>query len=153
MKFRWVPWYKATFDIEETRVEFLERVKKAVDDDYIGYVDDNGFRIFFRRFLGRLSFIHIKEFQTSYSTILWCGVQQNKKHLKITVYISLYWLAYLILLPLFIIPIVESITNGEPLFLLFSLAVYFFAILFYNLRAHVLYNFFLKILHNKLNLY
>ena len=56
MKFRWVPWYKTTFEIDVKCIDFLQRVRKAVDHDdwkksgsrYLGYVYNNRFDIFFR---------------------------------------------------------------------------------------------------------
>lgn len=98
MKFRWVPWYRTTFEVDETKVDFMRRVKTFVccDDlsaktsDYIGDVDGDVFRIFFRRLPQKYSLIQIKEFQTSYSTILWGRVVERGEKCKIEIiYFSL----------------------------------------------------------------
>lgn len=162
MKFRWVPWYKTTFEIDEKCIDFMERLKTAIcfDDwegkrnDFIGYVGSNRFDIFFRKFFGRAGFVQTKEHQSNLSVIL-LGKVKNKVEggSEVEVYIILNWLAYLIIAPFMIIPVIGAISSSEPLFLIISLAVYSITLLFFNLRAHVLYNFFLKILHNKSNFY
>lgn len=162
MKFRWVPWYKTTFEIDVKCIDFLQRVRKAVDHDdwkksgsrYLGYVYNNRFDIFFRKFLGRAGFVQTKEHQSNLSVIL-LGKVKNKVDggCEVEVDIILNWLAYLIIAPFIIIPVIVAISSSEPLFLVISLAVYSITLLFFNLRAHVLYNFFLKILHDKPNFY
>lgn len=161
MKFRWLPWYNTTFETDETRVEFLQRVRKAIHHDdwkeknsgYIGFVYGSKSRIFFKRVLANFSLIKVKELQANYSMILFSNMVEKDGKCKIEMIISLYWLGYLIFLPLFIFPIIESVLKHEPLFLLLSLTVYIVALLFFNLRAHILYNLFLKIFHNKLDIY
>lgn len=161
MKFRWVPWYRTTFEIDETKVDFMRRVKTFVccDDlsaktsDYIGDVDGDGFRIFFRRLLHKYSLIQIKEFQTSYSTILWGRVVERGEKCEIEIIISIYWLGYIIFLPLFVLPIIGFIGDGDLFNLFFSVLIYGITLVAFNLRAHLLYNFFLKILYNKPNFY
>ena len=161
MKFRWVPWYKTTFEIDENCIDFMERLKTAIcfDDwegkrnDYIGYVGSNGFRFFFRKFLSKYSLIQEKEFLAEYSTILWGKVVEKGEKCKVEIIISIYWLGYIFFLPLFVIPIIGFIVNGDLFNLFFSVLIYAITLVAFNLRAHVLYNFFLKILHDKPNFY
>lgn len=95
-----------------------------------------------------------KERQADWAVILFGKVKQRAdEKCVIEVDVILNWLAYLIIAPFIVLPIIGAVLSSQPLFLLILLGVYVITLLFYNLRAHVLYNFFLKILHNKPNFY